>query len=298
MAAADVVVPLHRRLPAVRKILLFAAPFAIPLTAYGVPYFVLNERPVPAVEAAAAPPPDAAVLYARHCLNCHGENGDGNGPARVDPKARYFGFEKFKFGSTGNGVPTDGDLVAVLRRGIPGTAMPSFAQLSDGELAALVTHIRQFTRKGILANFVSKALKDGDDPDYSELLPKVDVLCVPGKPLTVPTEFPPPTPDVLAKGKALFLSDKGACSKCHGPEGKGDGPQVKDLKNDNGTPAKPRDLTQGVFKAGRDPKQVFARVALGIPGTPMPAGGTALTPDELGVLVQYVLSMADLSPTN
>ena len=30
-----------------------------------------------------------------------------------------------------------------------------------------------------------------------------------------------PTPDVLKKGKAVFTSH---CQKCHGPEGKGDGP--------------------------------------------------------------------------
>ena len=88
----------------------------------------------------------------------------------------------------------------------------------------------------------------------------------------------------------MFLQN---CANCHGPEGKGDGQQVKDLnfKNENGTPARPRDLTQGVYKGGGEPEDLYARIVLGIPGTPMPAT-TKLSPQDLDALIAYVRSLA------
>ena len=87
------------------------------------------------------------------------------------------------------------------------------------------------------------------------------------------------------------------CAKCHGPDGHGDGPQTKDptFKNDDGTPAHPRDLTAGVFKGGRDPRQIYARIMLGMPGTPMPASNT-LKPQEVDDLIGYVLSLSQPAP--
>ena len=54
----------------------------------------------------------------------------------------------------------------------------------------------------------------------------------PGAKLEIP-KIPPATFEAVARGKVVYAT---LCSKCHGPEGKGDGPQVKDLKNDDGTP--------------------------------------------------------------
>ena len=39
----------------------------------------------------------------------------------------------------------------------------------------------------------------------------------------------------------------------------------------DGTPNYPRDLTLGQYKAGGEPEQLYVRIMLGIPGTPMPA---------------------------
>src|SRR5437763_1416765 len=57
----------------------------------------------------------------------------------------------------------------------------------------------------------------------------------------------PPTPEALALGRQVFVKN---CATCHGAEGGGDGPQVKDLKNDDGSPTQPRDLTLGRYKCG------------------------------------------------
>jgi mono/diheme cytochrome c family protein len=66
---------------------------------------------------------------------------------------------------------------------------------------------------------------------------------------------------------------------------------VKELKNENGRPTHPRDLTRGGYKGGGAPERLYARILVGMPGTPMPASNT-LKPDEVCDLVHYVRSLA------
>ena len=72
---------------------------------------VAGRRPVgaaPPTEGAASV--DGKALFARHCANCHGEQGDGKGPAAVFlyPKPRDLTSGKFKVRTTGSGeMPTE-----------------------------------------------------------------------------------------------------------------------------------------------------------------------------------------------
>lgn len=233
-------------------------------------------------------PPDGGRLYLQHCASCHGERGDGNGLAELTPRARYFGGESFKFPATDNKVPCDDDLMRVLERGIPGSAMYSFQHLTEEERRAIVAHLRVLALRGTIERMAAKLIKEGDDPDYAELAPRASAQCVPGKPIPVPAEFPASTPESVTRGRQLFTTQ---CAQCHGPEGKGDGPQVKDMKNDNGTPTKPRNLTLGLYKYGGEPASLYVRLKLGIPGTPMPASPD-LTDAQLFDLICYVKSLA------
>jgi mono/diheme cytochrome c family protein len=84
------------------------------------------------------------------------------------------------------------------------------------------------------------------------------------------------SPDVLAKGKALFTKN---CQRCHGPEGKGDGPQA-----DSDNP--PADLSDD-FRAGINPDGVmFYRISGGHPPQ-MPAFQAILSKDEIWQVVAY-----------
>jgi hypothetical protein len=64
------------------------------------------------------------------------------------------------------------------------------------------------------------------------------------------------------------------------------------MKNDNGWPTRPRDLARGVFKSGAERDRLYTRILLGMPGTPMP-GSPSLKPEELGDLVNFVLSLSN-----
>lgn len=83
------------------------------------------------------------TLYETNCVPCHGMKGDGKGPASaaLTPKPRNFVDEKFKFG---NDVES---IFKTIGKGSPGTAMPSFSQLQEGERKALAAYVMQFKKK-------------------------------------------------------------------------------------------------------------------------------------------------------
>ncbi len=283
----------HTHLPLTRRALagMMILPPLFVVASYGAAVAVhdhLTQPPPPAEVTHVRNPPDGGRLFLQHCASCHGDRGDGNGPTHLEPRARYFGGDRFKFASTDNGVPTDDDLLRVLHRGIPGSAMTSFAHLPDDDRRAIVGHVRTLALRGTVDRLAAKVVKDGDEPDFAELRPKAAEQCVPGTPLTVPAEFPPSSPEAIARGRQTFVT---ACAQCHGPEGKGDGPQVATMKNDNGTPTRPRNLTLGLYKYGGEPPSLYVRVRLGIPGTPMPASPT-LTDAQVFDLISYVKSLA------
>jgi mono/diheme cytochrome c family protein len=256
--------------------------------AWGLIPLALRPALTPAVvPTPAAPPPDAARVYAANCAYCHGVNGDARGQVILQPPARYFGRDKFKFATTLNGIPSDDDLLKIINRGIPGSAMPSFANLPTAEKEACLEQIRRFTRKGLYQRRVEKAKKDDDDIEPEKFAKWAAEQSIPGAKLPIPT-FPQSTPEAVARGRAIYL--KAGCVSCHGPEGKGDGPQVKELKNDDGTPNFPRDLTLGLFKGGSEPADLYTRIMLGIPGTPMPASNNQPQADIID-LIQYLRTL-------
>jgi mono/diheme cytochrome c family protein len=274
---------------------LVATPVALVLAGWGGAYLIYQRvRPAEPTAALDHRPPDGAKLFAQHCAACHGVRGDGAGATspHLDPPARRFGEERFRLATTANGAPTDDDLLAVVRDGIPGSAMPAFAQLAEEERRALVGHVRGLAREALFARIFRKAEQEGS-ADPADVAEAVENLLRPGPTVEVPAQLAAATPQSVAHGRQLYAQN---CASCHGPEGRGDGPQVKDLKNENGWPTRPRDLTRGVFKGGGDPGRLYARILVGMPGTPMPAS-TTLKPEDVGDLVNFVLSLSGSGST-
>lgn len=100
----------------------------------------------------AAPPANSPEMiakgktaYATQCLMCHGEKGDGNGPAGavMKPKPRNFMTDEFK-GADGKGKiknPTAAQVVEVLKKGVKGTSMAAYAHLAENDQWAIAYYV-------------------------------------------------------------------------------------------------------------------------------------------------------------
>ena len=179
-------------------------------------------------------------LYREHCAHCHGVTGDGMGPtaAFLNPYPRDYRPGVFKFKSTERAdKPTHADLLRILRNGIPGSSMPSFALLSEPQIDALVEYVRYLSIRGETELALMRAFFELDD-DAKGILPEtreflVDETLSPiaekwrsaaAAQIAVP-EMPADIDMAasIAKGRELFYGDKANCVKCHGVTGLGDG---------------------------------------------------------------------------
>lgn len=259
-------------------------------------------------------------LYRKHCAQCHGISGDGAGPSALllNPYPRDFRKGTFKFNSTPPGAkPTDDDIRKVILAGIPGTGMPSFGTLPPEEIDALVEYVKYLAFRGEVETIVqSLVIEEDEELDHDFLLdeavyPIADLWVASADDSMVVEPADPRPADLeasIAAGRELFKSEKLGCTKCHGPEGAGDGKEKSfDAWNNPKTFAspeeiaklwtlplqelRPRNLRAGVFRGGRDPIDIYRRIYTGIEGTPMPASGQSLSSTEIWNLVDYVLSL-------
>lgn len=205
-------------------------------------------------------------VFEAHCVGCHGERGNGAGPAATFlwPLPRDFTAGVFKFRTTPSGtLPTDGDLVRTITRGVRWTAMPTWHEVGEKERLAVVTYLKTLSRRW--------------KEDATEA------------PLVIPPA-PRATPQLLVEGKALY--ERAKCAECHGETGKGDGPSAGTLKDDFERPIQPADFTRGELKAGATVADVYRTMTTGLDGTPMPSFADAMTDAERWAISYYVLSLS------
>ncbi len=208
---------------------------------------------------------EGKALYEKKCAVCHGTDGRGDGSAAylLYPKPRDLTSGRFKVRSTMN-LPTDEDLFRTVTNGLAGTSMPSWASLTEQERLALVAYV-----KGLSPAFE-------DQPA--------------GEPVAIPKP-PKRTPGLLGLGKKFYK--EAGCFDCHGTSGRGDGPAAPTLKDEWGYSIVPYDFTiPGRMKGGSTPRDIYRTLRVGIGGTPMPAYGDSLTPEETWALAYYTLSLA------
>jgi cytochrome c oxidase cbb3-type subunit I/II len=205
-------------------------------------------------------------VFVRRCIGCHGEIGNGKGPAEVflTTKPRVFTDGIFKLRSTPSGsIPTDADLYRTITMGVRGTAMPSWHELTEEDRWFVIQYIKTFSDR-----FKTET---------------------PGDVIVIPPE-PPNTSDSVTRGKAVYEQMK--CAECHGVDGKGDGPSASTLRDNWGNPIAPRNFTHGGtdMKSGPAPQDLYKAFSTGLDGTPMPSYSDYLTPDQRWDLVHYVMS--------
>jgi mono/diheme cytochrome c family protein len=123
---------------------------------------------------------DFDVLYATNCAGCHGANGTGGAAIGLaDPV--YLA------------IADDATIRRVTADGVPGTAMPAFAQSAGGLLTAAQIDV---VVNGIRARWAKPtALAGANVPPYAA-----------------------PAPGDPARGAAVYAR---YCSSCHGADGRG-----------------------------------------------------------------------------
>jgi mono/diheme cytochrome c family protein len=129
----------------------------------------------------------------------------------------------------------------------------------------------------------------------------------------------------VLRGRDLYLgltAEKLQCAGCHGDLGKGNGPSFVPVEvfnqvvfrgkpitdfdaatqalwrdgslDDWGEPLRPANINNGPrtdYKGGRRPVDLYRRIARGINGAKMPAHNTALKPEQIWDLVNFVLAL-------
>lgn len=235
-----------------------------------IPHSIVPSRVLPST-------PDLVALgrevYQKECLACHGPAGDGLGSAAylLYPRPRDFTSGQFRLISTWDGVPTDDDLFRTISRGMPGSAMPSWAHLPEETRWGLVHYVKSFSKRPL------DIIQASHEPDkWGNGGAGV---------ITIPAE---PAYDATAQARAAELFLKG-CAPCHGTSARGDGAQKQ--VDSKGYPTRPRDLTLGVFKGIPDPHSVYRRLVAGLPGSPMPQSGY-LQGNDAWHLVHFVRSLS------
>jgi hypothetical protein len=206
--------------------------------------------------------------YMNYCMQCHGVNGDGLGPAAQGtyPPPRNFKQGAFKFASVGAGeLPTDEDLKYTIRNGLRGTPMLPW-DISDERLDAVVQYMKTF----------SDVWKDGE----------------PGTPLQL---TPDPwgaerSEEAIALGKKIYhgIAQCYTCHPAYAPlseineaslETTGNAvASIREnahlstlLDSSYGHKFMPPDFTKNFIKTGGDPESIYKVLGPGINGTAMPA---------------------------
>ncbi len=233
-----------------------------------------------AAEGEAAPPAgddDAAragveEVYRERCAQCHGAEGEGDGPAAemLYPKPRDFtlGVFKYKTSHADSEFPYDRDLTRTILQGLPGTSMPGWEGiLSAAQIEGLIGLIKEF---------------GGWDGESDEELGT--------EPIDMGTRVETSSESV-ARGAKLFEK---ACVQCHGAKGRGNVTSGKKLKDDWGDRIWPRNLTRPeTWRWTRDPADIFRRISAGIRGTPMPEHTTTMSVTDRWDIANYVMTLRE-----
>ena len=263
------------------------------------PPHLAYEHPLQPGEAVAGRPVSATLLgegeavYRQYCAGCHGEAGDGNGPAArfLDPKPRDFRTATFKFAGVAAGqLPRDEDLLRTITRGLPGSSMPAWQALPEGQRRAVIAWLKTFspewqTRSAGPPIAVSEDPWSATDPATAR--------------------------EAIARGRVVYHALV-TCWQCHpayatqeevSAMALAEQAGVVTLREDAGRPVPkpdvwehlltPTDFPRRRLKSGSSLQDLYRTISSGVGGTAMPTWKDGLPEKDLWALAYYVKSLAD-----
>ncbi|MCY4644001.1 MAG: c-type cytochrome [Bacteriovoracales bacterium] len=242
-------------------------------------------------------------LYLEHCYACHGIDGGGNGPASKGllPPPRNFKQGLFKFGHVMAGeLPTDDDLVRILRRGLHGTAMLPW-DLEKPAALAVIQYIKTFAPK----------VWEGEDKKLGQ------VMVLTKDPYGLAHKE-----SAVRRGKEVYHLEAN-CQSCHrayvskeefsamNEKVNGEKIPLSDIEEDfyklklqeseylyDGTErfvkTLPPDFTWHLVRSAKTVPELFLRLKAGVGGTTMPGWHETLSDEDIWAVSHYVRSLMDL----
>jgi mono/diheme cytochrome c family protein len=234
--------------------------------------------------------------YSAYCVGCHGENGDGNGPAArfLDPRPRDFTSGIIKFAAVEAGqLPHDADLYRAIKVGLNGTSMSGWEFMADRKIEAVSQYIKTFAAEAYAS----------DEP-HAAIAPTLDPW-LDGDP-----------EEAIETGGAIYHA-LARCSNCHpayatkreiydaSKEMFGYGIasfrenfyEGVSTESDWGDEILAPDFLSATLKNGTDPDALYRVIVSGVGGTAMPTWRGALPEEQLWALVHYVKHLADMRGT-
>lgn len=226
------------------------------------------------------------TTYVEYCVQCHGMEGKGDGPASKGllPPPRNFtqGLYKFPWVAYGE-LPHDEDLSRIVRHGLKGTAMLPW-DISDERLNAVVQYIKTFAPQ----------TWEGADKKLGAKLE------LPADPFGETRKA-----EALEKGMKVYHVTA-ACTQCHrGYETKADitawggdasAPDLYQLKPQDGEynyKVLPPDFTYHQLRSISDMPSLVQRLMYGVTGSGMPGWKDVITDEELWAVAYYVQSLRE-----
>lgn len=229
-------------------------------------------------------------VYAQYCAGCHGERGDGRGPAArfLEPRPRDFTRGIFKFAAVPAGtLPHDDDLERTLTHGLYPSSMPDFRLLDPADRRAVIRYIKTFSQRWRTARPGAR-IAATDDP------------------------FVEDDRAGIAHGRRIYHG-VAECWSCHpsyasAEEIRGwareDGRTAGEPRNrmfesepkpsDWGFEILPPDFPVNGVKAGSTLEDLYRVIASGVGGTAMPTWRDSLPERDIWALAHYVRSLIQM----
>lgn len=231
------------------------------------------------------------TTYVEYCIQCHGADGKGHGPAAPGllPPPRDFTQGLYKFPWVGYGeLPHDEDFARIIRHGLPGTAMLPW-DISDERLDAVIQYIKTFAPE----------VWEGEDKVVGEKLE------LPKDPFGETYRH-----QAIETGRKVYHITA-ACTQCHRayatPEEMkawakemdttvdiaADLNQLKPQDGEYNYKVLPPDFTYHELRSITDVPSIVQRLMYGVTGSGMPGWKDVVTDDELWALAYFVRDLQD-----
>jgi mono/diheme cytochrome c family protein len=236
------------------------------------------------------------TTYLEYCVQCHGVDGKGNGPAAKGllppPRNLTQGLYKFPWVQYGE-LPHDEDFARIIRQGLKGTAMLPW-DISDERLNAVIQYIKTFAPEVWV----------GEDK-------------VLGTKFELPADpfGPEKKVEAIAKGKKVYHVTA-ACTQCHrGYESKSEisnyskelmgsamkpdefSPDLYQLKPQDGEysyKVLPPDFTYHELRSVGDMESLVQRLMYGVTGSGMPGWKDVISDEEIWAVAYYIQELREL----